>query len=190
MLVCSASVYMLNMNMNIIFSLSLTFRSVDTLLLSDRSVVLCKQTNNHPSHKTNKQTKNRKQNKTKSTKKPFFPKTFQKIQSTYSVRHLSYFFYLWPQANANKKPYILSVIYVLGTISGTPFRWDLPVNFSVCWLLHTFLKTKRSYSLLQRNKGSHHISVTSRSKEVANCGVLKLVCSFLTRFPRALKVLD
>ena len=112
MLVCSASVYMLSMNMNIIFSLSLTFRSVDTLLLSDRSVVLCKQTNNHPSHKTNKQTKNRKQNKTKSTKKPFFPKTFQKIQSTYSVRHLSYFFYLWPQANANKKPYILSVIYV------------------------------------------------------------------------------
>ena len=112
MLVCSASVYMLNMNMNIIFSLSLTFRSVDTLLLSDRSVVLCKQTNNHPSHKTNKQTKNRKQNKTKSTKKPFFPKTFQKIQSTYSVRHLSYFFYLWPQANANKKPYILSVIYL------------------------------------------------------------------------------
>lgn len=60
--------------MNII-SLSFTFRSVDTLLLSDRSVVLCKQTNNHPNHKTNKQ-KNRKQNK--KHQKTFFSKNIPK----------------------------------------------------------------------------------------------------------------
>lgn len=152
------------------------------------------QTNKQPPKPQNKQTKNRKQNKTKSTKKPFFPKTFQKIQSTYSVRHLSYFFYLWPQANANKKPYILSVIYLyplsLAQFQVHHFAEICRLTFLCVGCCIHFLKTKRSYSLLQRNKGSHHISVTSRSKEVANCGVLKLVCSFLTRFPRALKVLD
>lgn len=80
MLVCSASVYMLSMNMNIIFSLSLTFRSVDTLLLSDRSVVLCKQTNNHPNHKTNKQ-KTENKTKQKAPKNLFFQKHSKKSRA-------------------------------------------------------------------------------------------------------------